>query len=469
MKRKIWAGGLVALLAAVGLVGGGATAASAHTGDMSITAVCNQATGQYDLTAKLTITQTERTGVTKWRVGDGSFQGTPTNANGMDRGPVNSTGPSTITLGTWSLPGTTTGKGPWVYAHTTWSDGFSKGSDGQLYDNLKGDCKVPVIATAAASIVTTPGTCEAAGTASWSNNAFVTVSDLPQTAGAHEGTATAQAGYSFPDGTTVKTFPYTLENQLDPNAPPCYTPPVEVPPAHNANGEATCGAYSITLYNVQNEGEINGTASYVVYIDGKFDAAYAVAGNETETITGTFPEDSGNHQVIVRTGPAQGDEFVFSLDVTSDCIPPKPADDVVVGEWSKPVITCDNEAGDEIEVTREVTTTPYFLSENGWVPGESTTKTETDIYVVTEEDIEALDCAVVIPPTEEPKPPVVTPKPPVKPVAAKVTSEDTLATTGIDPLVLALGLPMGVAALALGGLLIAKRRKDLNEVTNTQD
>ena len=170
-------------------------------------------------------------------------------------------------------------------------------------------------------------------------------------------------------------------------------------PNHNANGQAECGAWSITLYNQQEAGYEAATASFVVYIDGEFDNAYAVAGGEEQTITGAFAEDSGNHQVIVRTGPAQGDEFVFSLDVTSDCIAPQPEDDVTYGEWSKPVITCDSEVGDEVEVTREVTTTPYVLSENGWVPGEAVVTTETDTYTVTEADIEALDCAVVTPPT----------------------------------------------------------------------
>lgn len=117
--------------------------ANAHTGDMAVTAQCNTSTGEYDFTVKLTTANTQLAGQTKWRVGTASFQGTPTNANGMDRGPVSSQGAQTITLGGFSLPGTTTGKGNWVYAYTSWTDGYGKGSDGQLLSNLAGDCAKP--------------------------------------------------------------------------------------------------------------------------------------------------------------------------------------------------------------------------------------------------------------------------------------------------------------------------------------
>lgn len=221
-------------------------------------------------------------------------------------------------------------------------------------------------------------------------------------------------------------------------------------PGHNANGEATCGAWSITLYNQQAAGYEAETASFVVYIDGEFDNAYAVMGGEQQTISGAFAEDSGNHQVIVRTGPAQGDEFVFSLDVTSDCIVPQPEDDVVVGEWSKPVITCDSKVGDVVTITREVSTTEYVLSENGWVPGEAVITSEEDLYTVTADDIKALNCAVVVPPVE---------KPTVKPVkAAVVTDDSTLAQTGgvVSPWLLGGGI---AALLAAAGIRLARRQR----------
>lgn len=221
------------------------------------------------------------------------------------------------------------------------------------------------------------------------------------------------------------------------------------PPAHNANGKATCGAWDITLYNVQAEGYKNQTASYVVYIDGKFNAAYAVAANKTEAISGTFPEDSGNHQVIVRSGPAQGDKIVFSLDVTSDCIAPQPKDDVVIGEWSKPVITCDSKVGDVVTITREVSTTEYVLSENGWVPGKAVITAEEDTYTVTADDIKALKCAVVVPPVE---------KPTAKPVKAAAVSDSTLAQTGgvVSPWLVGGGI---AALLAAAGIRIASRQR----------
>lgn len=119
-----------------------ATPASAHTGDMNVTAVCNEVTGQYDFTAKLTISQTGLTGSTRWEVGTSAFEGTPTNANGMNSDPIVSTGATTLTLTTFSLPGATTGYGPWVYAFTQWSDNYMKGSDGQLRTKLAGDCVI---------------------------------------------------------------------------------------------------------------------------------------------------------------------------------------------------------------------------------------------------------------------------------------------------------------------------------------
>ncbi|GAA1944826.1 hypothetical protein [Agromyces allii] len=134
-----------AVLTTLALAGGlavvGAVApASAHTGDLKANAVCNTTTGQYDVTYTLSLTQVDKnlTGTTKWRIGTTSFDGTPSSDKNMDRGPLTSTGNATITLGTQSLPGTTT-TAPWVYAFTTWSDKFSKGSDGRV-EGLKGDC-----------------------------------------------------------------------------------------------------------------------------------------------------------------------------------------------------------------------------------------------------------------------------------------------------------------------------------------
>jgi hypothetical protein len=139
--KKIWTLALASVL-----LGGGAAiavplSASAHTGDLDATAVCNTATGQYDVTYKLTTSQTGLDGATMWKVGDTNFTGTPTSNAGLDRGPVASHGAQTITLGTVSVPGTAK-RAPWAYAFTTWADQFTKGSDGGDIA-LAGTCKVP--------------------------------------------------------------------------------------------------------------------------------------------------------------------------------------------------------------------------------------------------------------------------------------------------------------------------------------
>lgn len=469
------AGVAVAALAALG-AGLTAQSASAHTGDLSVTAVCNTATGQYDVTAKLTTANTGLAGTTAWRVGTGNFDGTPSNANGM-QGAIPSTGAQTLTLTSFTLPGTTTGKGPWVYAHTTWSDGYAKGSDGQLLNNLAGDCKVPapvvkeipyptllaneVCGADNDTVYVDPAWVSQYGSlvnGPWIDTNYKTQNGKrvvdgsaqikPELRGQYIWAGTG--GKTPSDFTRWQMYPGTAPFVHEDVATACA--PVEVGPKHNANGEAQCGVYSITLYNPQAEGEINGTASYVVYIDGKFNQAYAVESGKTVVVSGAFDEDSGNHQVIVRTGPAQGDEFVFSLDVTSDCIAPQPEADVVVGEWSKLVITCENVVGDELDITREVTTTEYVLSENGWVPGEAVVTTEEGTYTVTAEDIEALDCVITQPPTTVPAP--VAAKPAVTKKAA--TTVDNLATTGGSA---DFGLLGGAAALLLiGGALVGARR-----------
>lgn len=130
-------------LLAIGLAVVGATSASAHTGDLNSTAVCNSTTGEYDVTYTLTTSNTALVGSTMWRVGTTTFESTPSSNAGMDRGPVSSTGAQTVTLGTISVPGTST-KAPWAYAFTTWTDNFTKGSDGGDIA-LAGNCSIPVV------------------------------------------------------------------------------------------------------------------------------------------------------------------------------------------------------------------------------------------------------------------------------------------------------------------------------------
>ncbi|QEO13389.1 hypothetical protein FLP10_02380 [Agromyces intestinalis] len=147
----------------VALVGVAAPAA-AHTGNLHADAVCNPATGEYDVTYTLTLEAVpgEKQGTTMWRIGTTEFESTPRSNAGMDRGPVISTGNQTVELGTQKLPGTTK-TGPWVYAFTSWGS-TTKGSDGRV-QNLPGDC----VATPSPSPTPTPapvlevatGLCEA--------------------------------------------------------------------------------------------------------------------------------------------------------------------------------------------------------------------------------------------------------------------------------------------------------------------
>ncbi|MFF2275105.1 hypothetical protein ACFVTR_04430, partial [Agromyces sp. NPDC058126] len=137
-----FAAAVAALALGAGLaVVGIAAPASAHTGDLKASAVCNVETGEYDVTYTLKLSNVPdgKTGTTMWEVGTSKFEDTPTSADGMDRGPLTSKGNTTLELGTESLPGDTVGNGPWVYAFTSWDKNNKKGSDGRI-EGLKGDC-----------------------------------------------------------------------------------------------------------------------------------------------------------------------------------------------------------------------------------------------------------------------------------------------------------------------------------------
>lgn len=229
--------------------------ASAHTGDIKVSAVCNTQTGNYDLTATLTTSQVPYsvTGSSKWRIGTSNFEGTPTNANGMDRGPIVSVGNTTVTLGTWSVPGTTTGLGPWVYAYTTWSNGTKRGSDGQLTTALKGDCKVPVVKDASASVSITPPSCTVPAKLVLGSTVYASFGVPTRTTGpgSYSVTATASSGHVFADGQPTKTFSGTLADKLDPNEvvdcrPEQPASDREVRPVVNT---PDCVALTVTSYN----------------------------------------------------------------------------------------------------------------------------------------------------------------------------------------------------------------------------
>lgn len=126
-----------------------------------------------------------------------------------------------------------------------------------------------------------------------------------------------------------------------------------------------------------------------------------------------------------------------------DC--PLPDDEVTNGEWTY-TVNCNTEVGSELPATREVTTVTYSYNEQGEVVSASSTSIEKGTHVVTEADIEALDCPVV----NEPN----------KPAPAKAPSSRGLAATGggdVSPLVpLAGGL---AAALGIGLVAFAAIRR----------
>jgi len=104
--------------------------------------------------------------------------------------------------------------------------------------------------------------------------------------------------------------------------------PVAPGPANpQASIDVTCGGASVY---VTNDGENILTASVVVYVDGEFYKALAVAPGDHQSVDIDFPEDSGDHVIEVRTGPAFGDIPLISKTVKSDCKPAVVVPPVVV-------------------------------------------------------------------------------------------------------------------------------------------
>lgn len=137
-----------------------------------------------------------------------------------------------VKTGNWSAKFKTVGiPGSFVgdvttMVQTDWKNGPSEDPVGKV--KLDGKCTPPAIKDAAASILTTPATCEANGTATWGTLLNATGSELVQTPGAQTGVATATTNHQFSDGSTVQNLPYTVEAKLDPTKPPCFTPPPPV-------------------------------------------------------------------------------------------------------------------------------------------------------------------------------------------------------------------------------------------------
>lgn len=458
-------------LAAGGLVALTALPAAAHTGDLHASAVCNTETGQYDVTYTLTLSSVPNglTGSTMWRVGGSGFDGTPSSASGMDRGPVASAGNETLVLGTESIPGNST-TGPWVYAFTDWGS-YDKGSDGRV-ERLAGDCSVPEPPFPGVEKYTPTyaSTCEAA---TFSHPAIKTGFGIANVYGVRYGATQAEAQaksfepytpgdtvtYAFADKYVGNSFYFELKvgydgqtlthqiGQTKGTSTPCERP---TPNSITTSHVQYCGAVDITLRNVSPwiypvSVVIDGVHSYGPTVDNRTDTngdgkldLNGPQKDASKTRTITFPEDSGIHTVSYRVDAGSENKLYKGLPVgewteltiDSDCIPPQPEDLVVPTEW----VDGEYECGDEtVTQTRTVTTSPYVLVEGEWVldTENAVTTTETQDRDLTDAEKKVLDCKVTPPPTPE------------EPVAA-------LTATGSEPLYIAGAI---AALMILAGLV----------------
>jgi hypothetical protein len=146
MLKKFLAG-LTAIALSLGMVALTAAPASAHAGNITASAVCNPQTGNYDVTYTLSWSNipngvsapiSTRTGTTSFQNGwnfntwnDWTSRGTTSGASGSIQW-------------TESLPGTTSGNGPWVYAYTPWSNGHNGATKHDTrIEGLAGNCGLP--------------------------------------------------------------------------------------------------------------------------------------------------------------------------------------------------------------------------------------------------------------------------------------------------------------------------------------
>lgn len=267
MKNRWKALASVAVAAALVVAPLTVGAASAHTGNLNGQAVCNPQTGQYDITYMLTLSNVgaETTGVTHWGVGSNTFTGTPTDATGLTEGPHDSTGNTTFSLGTYSVPGTSTA-GPWVYAFTQFSNEVKLGSDGRV-DVLAGDCKP-------ADKPVTPPTPTWTDPCGPDNGSWT----APEFEGGHwaygsgEGIeyidAVADDGYVFPEGTQTQW-------SGDVNDEECWQPTAVTPvltwdlPSCDEPGAVTSSFEQEGIHWTEAEGD-NGSTIYTAHADDDY-------------------------------------------------------------------------------------------------------------------------------------------------------------------------------------------------------
>lgn len=147
-----------------------------------------------------------------------------------------------------------------------------------------------------------------------------------------------------------------------------------------------------------------------------------------------------------------------SSDDDAPCFVSVPEDETTTGEW----VTGSYECGDTtVTETREVTTTTYALDTvTGVVTSASSTATEERTRDLTEAEIDALECPIPVEPTD---PPVDEEQPPAGgddgDLTVPTAAEGDLAETGSNGVVMLTAGAAAVALLALGVLLLARRRQ----------
>jgi len=254
-------------------------------------------------------------------------------------------------------------------------------------------------------------------------------------------------------GKTTACPPVTVEvPTLTVTPPTCETdgtlPFLGNPAAQNPNGYEFPGQG----FRVYISPAFSGPGTYTATIQkigAGFDPAFPygtkVIGQTTQTL------------VVEGATGFQGD------DADASCYVPVPEDETTFGQWTTPVIDCDTEVGAELAISREVTTVTYELDTvTGEVTSTTETNTERDVHVVTQDEVDALDCPVPPVTPEEP----TTPSTPEEPLGqggddglneTTVAAESTLAQTG-STLPLA-GGALAILAIAAGTGALLLRRK----------
>ncbi|UTX51021.1 hypothetical protein KI440_02330 [Candidatus Saccharibacteria bacterium TM7i] len=388
-KRKFIALALLsALVTSFFVVSGPVSGAEAHTGDITATAACNAGTGEYDVTYTLTLRNTPpgQTASTMWRIGSQNFQGTPNSAAGMDKGPISSAGNGQVVLGSHSLPGTTVGNGPWVYAYTKWSGGYGYGSDTRV-EGLKGNCSKPfdwnwqyAAPTCDGLTVTYPADLPAGQ----ANDVNIRVKNMEtgevRTFNFHNNTGTWSGTQTFdvkahPDWPGWKYYEFQWTQVAGTNyhwqgslicgtqKPPKPEPKVERTPKETVD----CAANIVNIV-------ITVKTSDPVWNEELYDWAYGEPVVTTE----------------MSTRPLTDAERL-------QCAGDKPEPKVDVKTTEK--VSCETEL---VTITKTTTTEVYVLDGTKWVLGEPDVKVETSDRPATIEELNKAEC----PPGTEPPPPV---------------------------------------------------------------